>query len=437
VPHATFGPADLSVFCRLDELGLVATGQYIEPERAVIECRVVESDDWCRRCGAEGISRGTVIRKLAHVPFGMRPTTLLVRVRRYRCSGCGRLWRQDTSRAAEPRSKLSRGALSWALHALVVDHLTVARVADHLGVGWHTANTAVLEEGRRRLIEDPHRFDGVAVIGVDEHAWRHTRFGDRYVTVVIDLTPIRDGTGSARLLDMVEGRSKQVFRTWLDAQTPAFRDGIEVVAMDGFTGFKTAAAEALPEAVEVMDPFHVVQLAGDTLDRCRQRVQQDTLGHRGHAGDPLYGIRRALHTGERLLTEKQRARIDVAFAADEQHIAVEVTWAVYQRIVTCYRDPDRAAGRRQLRAVIDALRRDVPAALTELRRLGRTLARRAVDILAYFDLPGTSNGPTEAINGRLEHLRGSALGFRNLTNYIARSLLETGGFRPALHPRLR
>jgi hypothetical protein len=55
-------------------------------------------------------------------------------------------------------------------------------------------------------------------------------------------------------------------------------------------------------------------------------------------------------------------------------------------------------------------------------------------VLAYFDQPGTSNGPTEAINGRLEHLRGSALGFRNLTNYIARSLLETGGFRPRLHP---
>ena len=43
----------------------------------------------------------------------------------------------------------------------------------------------------------------------------------------------------------------------------------------------------------------------------------------------------------------------------------------------------------------------------------------AVDVLAYFDRPGTCNGPTEAINGRLEHLRGSALGFRNLTNYIA------------------
>jgi len=79
----------------------------------------------------------------------------------------------------------------------------------------------------------------------------------------------------------------------------------------------------------------------------------------------------------------------------------------------------------------------VPTALVEIRRLGRTLKQHAVDVLAYFDQPGASNGPTEAINGRLEHLRGSALGFRNLTNYLARSLLESGGFRPLLHPELR
>jgi hypothetical protein len=58
-------------------------------------------------------------------------------------------------------------------------------------------------------------------------------------------------------------------------------------------------------------------------------------------------------------------------------------------------------------------------------------------VLAFFGRPGTSNGPTEAINWRLEYLRGSALGFRNLTNYVGRSLLETGGFRPHLHPQMR
>jgi transposase len=78
----------------------------------------------------------------------------------------------------------------------------------------------------------------------------------------------------------------------------------------------------------------------------------------------------------------------------------------------------------------------VPAALSELITLRRTLKQRGDDVLAYFDRPGTSNGPTEAINGRPGHLRGPAPRFRNLTNYTARSLLESGGFRPRPHPRL-
>jgi transposase len=375
-----------------------------------------------------------VVRRLAHEPFGWRPTTLLVTIRRYRCGNCRRVWRQDISRAAEPRARLSRRALRWALEAIVMQHLTMARVAEALAVSWNTANDAVLAEARRVLINDPAQLDGVAMIGVDEHAWRHTRRGDKYVTVIIDLTPVRDGTGPARLLDMVEGRSKAVFKTWLDAQTPAFRDGIEVVAMDGFTGFKTAAAEVVPDAVAVMDPFHVVALAGEALDRCRQRVQQDTCGHRGRTGDPLYGIRRVLRTGADLLTDKQRTRLTAVFA-DQRHVEVEATWGIYQRIVAAYRTRDRAAAKTELQKIIATISRGVPDALTELITLGRTLKRRAVDVLAYFHRAGTSNGPTEAINGRLEHLRGSALGFRNLTNYIARSLLETGGFRPQLHPR--
>ena len=52
------------------------------------------------------------------------------------------------------------------------------------------------------------------VIGVDEHVWRHTLYGDKFVTVILDVTPNRDRSGPSRLLDMVPGRSKQVFKTW-------------------------------------------------------------------------------------------------------------------------------------------------------------------------------------------------------------------------------
>jgi transposase len=434
VPDATFDRPDLTTFARLDELGLDVVGQRLEPDRAVLACRVVEPDEWCRRCGCQGSPRDTVVRRLAHEPLGWRPTTLEVSVRRYRCTECGHVWRQDTSTAAEPRAKLSRRGLRWALEGIVCQHLTIARVAEGLAVSWNTANDAVLAEGQRVLIADPDRFDGVRVIGVDEHVWRHTRRGDKFVTVIIDLTSIRDRSGPARLLDMVQGRSKQAFKQWLAERTEDWRNGVEVVAMDGFTGFKTATTEELPTAAAVMDPFHVVRLAGDALDQCRRRIQQAVHGHRGRKDDPLYRARRILHTGADLLTDSQQQRLEKLFA-DDVHVQVQATWGIYQRMIAAYREPDRTRGRHLMEQVIASVSHGVPGALREVITLGRTLTKRAGDVLAYFDRPGTSNGPTEAINGRLEHLRGSALGFRNLTNYIARSLLEVGGFKPRLHPR--
>ena len=105
-------------------------------------------------------------------------------------------------------------------------------------------------------------------------------------------------------------------------------------------------------------------------------------------------------------------------------------------MIGSYREPDKARGKELMAALITSISDGVPAALTELHRLGPTLKQRAADALASFDRPDNPNGPTEAINRRLEHLRGSALGFRKLTKYIARSLLEAGGFRPQLHRQL-
>ena len=436
MPNTTFDRPDLTTFTGLDGLGLEVTGQCIEPDHAVLACRITGEDRWCRRCGCQGISRDTVIRRLAHVPCGWRPTILHVSVRRYRCQQCAHVWRQNMSAAADPRAKLSRAAVRWALTGLVVHHLTVARVAQALGVSWNTANTAVLAEGARLLINDPDRFEGVRVIGVDEHVWRHTPYGDKYVTVILDLTPIRDRRGPCRLLDMVPGRSKRVFKTWLASQPDTWRENIEIVAMDGFTGFKSAAAEELPDARAVMDPFHVVHLAGNALDECRRRIQQELHHRRGRGTDPLYKARRMLHTRSCLLMARQQHQLLNLFSS-EGYVSLEVTWSVYQNIIDAYRDPKKIRGKALMKAEINTLTSTrVPRGLTELITLGRTLKRRAGDILAYFDHPHTSNGPTEAINGRLEHLRGSALGFRNLTNYITRALLETGGFRPQLHPQL-
>jgi transposase len=111
--------------------------------------------------------------------------------------------------------------------------------------------------------------------------------------------------------------------------------------------------------------------------------------------------------------------------AVQAHLPVEVTWQVYQQIIAAYADPDPRPGRARLTRLISTLRAGLPAGLEELATLGRTLHRRRADGLAYFS-HRASNGPTEAINGRLEALRRNALGFRNLINYRIRSLLHCG-----------
>ena len=78
--------------------------------------------------------------------------------------------------------------------------------------------------------------------------------------------------------------------------------------------------------------------------------------------------------------------------------------------------------------LIDTLIDMKDAGFAEIAQLGRTMNKRRKDILTYFDHEA-SNGPVEAINGRLEFLRGIALGFRNLNHYILRCLIHAANIR--------
>ena len=180
-----------------------------------------------------------------------------------------------------------------------------------------------------------------------------------------------------------------------------------------------------------MDPFHVVSQAADKFDECRRRIQRAITGRRGRAEDPLYRAWRTLLTGAGLLTDAQAERLENLFA-DERRAAVQAAWGVYQRLIQAYRTDDPGLGKYLMQQLIDSLKQAVPNGLEEIQTLARTLTERASDILAYFDHPGSSNGPTEVAGGRLEHLRGIALGFRNLANYTIRSLIHAGRLKDHL-----
>ncbi|QQC39087.1 transposase family protein [Actinomyces oris] len=202
-------------------------------------------EPFCKACGAEGQARGKVYQSLAHAPVGWQPTQLLVRLRRFACTHCRRVRRQDTSTLAEPRARLTCSAEEWGLRALALESMSVSRVAAALGVSWHTANNAILTRAEQTFTGNPDRFDGVKVhrrrrfpralrsrVGGTPCVWRHTRWGDRYVTVIIDLPPVRHRSGPARLLDVVPGRSKKAIQ---DLALPA-RPGMAWAGRGGSDG---------------------------------------------------------------------------------------------------------------------------------------------------------------------------------------------------------
>lgn len=152
-------------------------------------------------------------------------------------------------------------------------------------------------------------------------------------------------------------------------------------------------------------------------------MQQQTLGHRGRTGDPLYGIRRELRRGADKLSERALERVCTALDLGDPDGEVAAAWWCAQRLRDVYRAASPEQGRQRAATVLEAL---LSCPLPELVRLGRTLRSWQSEWLAYFDTAGASNGPTEAMNLLIDKIRRLGHGFRNYHNYRLRLLLYCG-----------
>lgn len=294
---------------------------------------------------------------------------------------------------------------------------SVAELAREFGVGWATAHQAVIDHGDP-LIEHDGRLEHVTGLGVDEHTFQHANATRRtqMVTTFVDID-------RGRLLDAVPGRSGDVVRDWVKAQPFWWADQIRVATIDAFAGYAAAIRDVLPEATLVIDHFHAIRLASEAVNDVRRRVQQDTTGHRGRKGDPLYGIRRLLLMTWRNLNERGWERLRAGLAAGDRDGEIAAVWLARELLSEVYAAPDLAAAKRRLTVFFQhAADANVP----ELTRLARTIDRWHREVLAYHQTGGASNGPTEAVNLLIEKIRRIGHGYRNFNNYRRRLLLGCG-----------
>ena len=374
----------------------------------------------CAGCGEPVWVHGTSKAKMADLPVFGRPVRLVWNKHRWRCphGSCavGTFTDQEPA-IAPPRGRMTARAARWATRRAGVGR-AIKEIAAELGCNWHTAMAAVHRWGRALLEADAGRVDGVTALGLDEILmFRRGRYRDKHWgTTIVDA---RVG----KLLDIVPGKRADGATRWIRRRTSLWRQQVCWGVMDLSGPYRKTFTDALPKAIQVADPFHVVKLANSVIDDVRRRVQNETTGGRGTKHDALYRIRRLLLKAHERVTERGEAKLRGLLAAGDPHGEVRDAWHAKETVRIIYRIGDHELAVEAL----DELSRDLrdETYSSELNRLGRTLHTWREPITNWHRSRVT-NGPTEAANNLAKLIKRVSFGITNFDHYRIRVLLYAG-----------
>jgi transposase len=378
----------------------------------------------CPGCGTESSRvHDLVVTCPADVRRGDDPVALHWVKRRLKCANAACPRKTFTERiAAVPPGRRVTGRLRGHCAAEVADRgITPAEAARHAGVSWPVAHGAFAARADALLDAPPAP---VACLGIDEHRRGRPRWERDEETGQYKLLADRwhvnfcDLSGRQGMLGQVEGRTADDAAYWLAQAPSAWRDRIEVVAIDMCTVFLSAVRRALPQAQVAVDLFHVVQLAVKAAGDVRRRATREKYGRRGKEGDPEYGLKGLLNRNLESLSAAQFGKVIETLDADRHGQQIAIAWIAKEKLRAALNlrarfsrsQPCERQVRDRLFAFYDwcAAHQDIPELLT----LATTVSRWEEHIVTAV-LTGVTNATSESLN-RLAKLEARmAYGFRN------------------------
>jgi transposase len=459
----------------LDLDGLAVTA--VEATAAGIRVVRLETADEtaaaCPTCGVFSTQvKEYICTRPRDLPQGRRRVNLVWRKRRWYC--CEPLCARKSfteSVATVPAGARITTRLREHAGGLVVDGLcaTVAAAGRSTGLSWPTTMDAARARADAVLDEDP---GPVEVLGIDEvrrgrSRWRPAEpaqppaeppapdtaepstpepgtvpesavpepdvpqrepakarvLADRWH---VGFTDIGSGQG---MLGQVEGRTGDDVAYWLAMHTPPWRDRIRYVAIDMCTVFVAAIRRYLPHATIVVDHFHVVKLANDTVAEVRRRVATGLRGRRGRAKDPEYTVRNLLRRNREDLSEKAFAKLwNTLVDLGEPGLTILKTWIAKEELRRLLALAGTATHRADRSVISHRLYRFytwcADAAIPELERLATTIQTWWPTIEALLHTKIT-NAKSEGYNRVVKLDARNAYGYRNPANQRLRTRCAT------------
>jgi transposase len=228
-------------------------------------------------------------RRLADLPCFGRSVRLGVTVRRFLCAhpqcprrifaerllGFAHPYARTTSRLRE-----AHDAIGYALGGEAGSRLTV-----RLSITTSPDTLLRRVKQQRQADSAPPRF-----VGIDDWAWRK---GQRYGTIVVDLK-------RGDVIDLLPDRDAETVKKWLNEHP-----GVELVSRDRSSAYAQAAAEAVPQAQQVADRWHLLKNLREAIERLLER-------HSAVVGEAIRKAETPLETGSNsTLTETAKVVVAV------------------------------------------------------------------------------------------------------------------------------
>ena len=426
---------DTTVLFGLDgvEVVRVVIGEDDNPMLALVTAS--EQARYCPGCGTRSQHAHSWVRtRPRDLPIAARRTALTWTKRRWRCgnSACARKTFTESLPQIPPRSRLTV-RLREAVGSAVSDQgRTVIQAARDFEVSWPAAYAAFAARAEAEL---PRETPPVARLGIDEIRRGKARFrltpgqdGDTWEVVAdrwhVGFTDLADGAG---LLGQVEGRTAASVSAWIDAQRPAWRAGVQVVAIDMCTVFKAAVRASLPHARLVVDRFHVAQLANAALSEIRRRVTVQQRGRRGRKGNREWELRNRLtRAGSRMHAKHMDPMIDDLRALPKKiGIPILRAWGCKEDLMDLLALHGTNPNRPEISALLVRFYENAAASsLPEIERLASTVSTWWPEIHAAITT-GVTNAGSEGTNRVIKTDARCAFGYRNPANQRLRTRCAT------------
>ena len=284
-------------------------------------------------------------------------------------------------------------------------------------IGWETVGKIVARVVAEKL--PAGRLDGLALLGVDEVSYGADH---KFLTSVVD-----HERGS--IVWATEGRNSASLQAFFDGLSDEQKASIKAVSIDMSAGYEKAirAPEGLPHAQVCFDPFHVVKLGGEAVDKVR-RDEYNQHGRSGtEAGKWIKGTRYSLLKDTAKQTAKQLLKLAEVVTTNR---AMYRAFLLYGELRYIYRLPKEEAPERLEAWLAWASR----SRLKPFVKLARTIRKHKAGVLAAIEL-GLSNGRLEAMNSKVRLISHRAYGFHSANALIAMIYLCCGGIQIALPHR--